>query len=303
MNVINTVLGKIPESEIKNCLSHEHICCFSEYAYKMMGSKYLDKEVLVTKSITELKRMKECYGMNLFVDCTPVNIGRDVELLKKVSEKSGVHIVCSTGFYYTDEPVLYNTDTEKLAEYMVSDAKNVNAGIIKAAVENEKISKFNEKMLNAVSIAHQKTGLPIVLHTNAKNRNGLEALEILLKNGVNANCITIGHLSDTEDIDYVLKFAEYGCFIGLDRLYANTKEEYIHNKLKMISKLIENGFKKQIILSHDELFFSGFDSLPQIKEITRFEYVFRYILPVLENDIADTIIRKNPLKMLNCCNV
>jgi len=115
--MLNTVLCRINESEAKACLCHEHICCFSEYLLKMAGKAYLDKEKLASKSIAELKRLKDAYGMNLFIDCTPVNIGRDIELLKKVSKESGVHIVCSTGFYYTDEPVLYNMSEEKLAEY------------------------------------------------------------------------------------------------------------------------------------------------------------------------------------------
>ena len=71
----------------------------------MAGKAYLDTEKIASKSIAELKRLKDTYGMNLFIDCTPVNIGRDIELLEKVSKESSVHVVCSTGFYYTDEPV------------------------------------------------------------------------------------------------------------------------------------------------------------------------------------------------------
>lgn len=298
--MLNTVLCRINESEVKACLCHEHICCFSEYLFKMTGKEYLDKEKLASKSIAELKRLKDAYGMNLFIDCTPVNIGRDIELLKKVSKESGVHIVCSTGFYYTDEPVLYNMSEEKLAEYIVADAKETNAGIIKAAVEDEKFSTFNEKLLKATALAHQKLGLPVVLHTNAHNKNGLDALEILIKNGVTPECITVGHLSDTEDVDYIIEIASYGCFIGLDRLYNNTSEDYIGKKIKIISILCELGYMDRIILSHDELFFNGFEANPQIKSKTRFDYVFKYILPRLEKEIADEIIRKNSIRMLKC---
>ncbi len=298
--VINTVLGTINESEVMACLAHEHICCFSEYLLKMSGKEYLDKEELSVKNIAELGRLKSTYGLNLFIDCTPVNIGRDIDLLKKVSKESGVHIVCSTGFYYTDEPVLYNMSEEMLAECIVADAKQTNAGIIKAAVETETISAFNEKVLKAIAIAHQKLGLPIVLHTNAHNKNGLYALDILLKCGVSPECITVGHLSDTEDVDYITEIAKCGCYIGLDRLYNNTSEEYINKKLRVIQKLCEQGFENRIILSHDELFFNGFDANPCIKNNTRFDYVFKYILPRLEEKIANTIIKKNPLRMLKC---
>ena len=102
----------------------------------------------------------------------------------------------------------------------------------------------------------------------------------------------------SEDIDYITEIANYGCFIGLDRLYDDTSEDYISKKLRIISKICERGFEKRIILSHDEQFFNGFESNPQIKETTRFDYVFKYILPRLEKEIADQIIRKNPIKML-----
>ena len=42
--MINTVLGKIDDSIIQKCLCHEHICCFSEYLFKMAGKAYLDME-------------------------------------------------------------------------------------------------------------------------------------------------------------------------------------------------------------------------------------------------------------------
>ncbi len=298
--MINTVLGSIADIDVNKVLCHEHICCFSEYLFKMADKEYLDKDELESKSIAELKRLKNAYGMNLFVDCTPVNIGRDIELLKKVSKESGVHIVCSAGFYYTDEPVLYNMSEEKLAEYIIADAKETNAGIIKAAVEKENLSIFNEKLLKATALAHKKLGLPIVLHTNAHNKNGLYALEILLQNGVSTECITVGHLSDTEDIDYITEIAKLGCYIGFDRLYDNTSDEYISKKLKVVSKLCELGYSNRIILSHDELFFNGFDAEPKMKEITRFDYVFEYILPRLKKDISNEIIMKNPLRMLKC---
>ena len=79
---VKTVLDKKKISKNTVTLSHEHICCYSEYL-NMMSKDYLDKAELVEKSADILKNMKEKYGVGLFIDCTPVNIGRNVELLKK----------------------------------------------------------------------------------------------------------------------------------------------------------------------------------------------------------------------------
>lgn len=300
--MINTVLGKIDNSIIDKCLCHEHICCFSEYVSKMIGEDYFDEKNVVKQAVKELKTLKNNHSLNLFIDCTPVNIGRNIPLLKKISTESGVHIVCSTGFYYTQEPILYGASEEIIAEYIVKDAKSVNAGVIKAAVETEEIDFFNEKLLKATALAHNDLKLPIALHTNAKNKNALKAIEILVKYNVEPNYITIGHLSDTEDFDYVLEIARLGCFIGLDRLYDNKSKEYIEKKIKTILDLCNRGFENKILLSHDESVFNGFDyiPIPLIKEKTRFSYVFEYILPKLDKTLVDLIMRKNPLNMLTC---
>ena len=295
-----TVLGDITESDLGITLSHEHICCYSDYLYQMARDKYLDKERLLNVAVDYLKSLKEKYCLNTFIDCTPVNIGRDIELLKKVSQKSEVNIVCSTGFYCTEEPVLYNSSAELIAEYIVKDTENINAGIIKCAVENETISDFNKKLLIASAIAQKTLGLPIVLHTNANNKNGLKALEILLSEGVKAQAITVGHLSDTEELEYIKQIAEIGCFIGLDRLYDNCSEKYISKKIETVAELCDAGYEDKILLSHDALFFNGFEEKPTINKCPRFSYCFDNILPKLSNQLAQKIMIEKPIKMLKC---
>lgn len=300
MPLIKTVLGDISESDLGVTLAHEHICCFSEYAYQMVGKDYLDKNALADTGTVYLKELKKKYGLATFVDCTPINIGRDVELLKRISEQSEINIICSTGFYYTDEPVLYNTSAEQLCKYMVADAYAVNAGIIKCAVENEAITRFGEKLLRACAKAHLCLGLPIVLHSNAKNRNALKALEILFSEGVNPNTVTVGHLSDTDDLEYVKSIASYGCFIGLDRLYQNTSEKYISKKTQSILELCKASYEDQILLSHDAMFFNGFEAELKIYEQPRFSYCFDYILPQLPKSLSDKLMVQNPMRMLSC---
>ena len=298
--MIKTVLGNISESELGITLVHEHICCCSDYLYQMVRNDYLDKEQLLKVAADYLKSLKEKYGLNTFIDCTPVNIGRDIALLKEVSQKSGVNIICSTGFYYTEEPVLYNSSAELIAEYIIKDAENINAGIIKCAVENEILSEFNKELLIASALAQKMLSLPIVLHTNANNKNGLKALEILLSEGVKPQAITVGHLSDTEDLEYIKQIAEIGCFIGFDRLYDNSSEEYISKKIEAIAELCNAGYEDKILLSHDALFFNGFEAKPKINEKPRFSYCSQYILPRLSKQLANEIMVKNPLKMLEC---
>lgn len=300
---INTVLGPIATSSVKKVLCHEHICCCLDYLNVMAGNAYLDKEKLESHAVNELIRLREKYDLNLFVDCSPINLGRDIELLKSVSRKSGVHIVCSSGFYYTREALLNNLDADVIAEYIVLDAKKVNSGLLKSAVESDNIDAFHEKLLLAIAKAHLKLHLPICVHTDARKRNGAKAAEILINAGVKPECITIAHLSDTDDMNYILSIAKKGCYIGFDRMYDNRTITYINAKTDSILKLCSAGYEDKILLSHDEVFFSGFQVKPDIgkaviKETPRFHYVFDFILPNLDANLSDKLIRKNPLKML-----
>ena len=183
---------------------------------------------------------------------------------------------------------------------MVTDARDVNAGIIKCAVENETINGFQEKLLRASAKAHLQTKLPIVMHTNAKNQNALKALEILFSEGVNPNAVTVGHLSDTDDLEYVKSIASYGCYIGLDRLYEKKSEEYVSKKVQSIMELCRAGYEEQILLSHDALFFNGFEAEPEIREQPRFSYCFDYVLPKLPKSLSDKLMVQNPMRMLTC---
>ena len=101
----------------------------------------------------------------------------------------------------------------------------MNAGVIKCAVEHETISPFQEKLLRACAKTQLQLGLPIVLHTNAKNQNATKALPILLSEGVTPSSVTVGHLSDTDDFDFIKNIASCGCYIGLDRLYQGISQE------------------------------------------------------------------------------
>lgn len=293
---INTVSGRKKISKNTVTLSHEHICCCSEYLGAMSKS-YLNKFELMRKAADVLNKMKEKYNLGLFIDCTPLNLGRDIELLKKVSEISGVDIVCSSGFYYNDEPVLDCMSAETLADFIVEDANNVCAGVIKAAVEYETISDFNVKLLKAAAIAQKKTGLPIVLHTNANNENGKQAVGILLNENVSPDRITVGHLSDTNNTEYIESFAKLGCFVAFDRIYDNCTEEYIKSKVNQITEICDAGYENQLLLSHDDAVFMGFCENPQIKN-PRWNYMFGNILPKLDEKTAKKISEENPIAML-----
>ncbi len=293
---IRTVLGKKKINKSTVTLSHEHICCYSEYLNRM-SKKYLSKAELIDKSAGILKDLKEKHNLGLFIDCTPLNIGRDVELLKKVSVLSGVDIVCSTGFYYCYDPILDCLSAETLAAFNEEDAANTCAGVIKAAVEHDTVSDFDFKLLKATAAAQKKTGLPIILHTNARNKNGSAAVEILLGENVDPQKTVVGHLSDTDDMEYIKSFAKLGCYVAFDRIYDVKSDSYINSKINQIIEFCEAGYESKLLLSHDDAVFMGFADNPQIKT-PRWNYMFDNIIPRLDSKLTAKVSAENPIFLL-----
>ena len=100
---VKTVLGNISPDQLGVVLPHEHACCYFEYFYTMLGNDYLDKDALCKRAAEHLIEAKKKFGISTIVDCTPVNIGRDLALIRQISRASGVHIIAASGFYYTKE--------------------------------------------------------------------------------------------------------------------------------------------------------------------------------------------------------
>lgn len=299
MSEIRTVLGNISDTEVGVVLPHEHIFCYSDYLYEMAGKRYLDKEAVFNYAVKYLGMLKDKHHLTTFIDCTPINIGRDIPFLRRLSEKTGINIICSTGFYYTDEPLLHKPDEEVLRDFICMDAMNTNAGIIKCAVEEK--TEFAGKLLRAAAMAQLKLSLPIVVHTNAKEENGLWALDILLSQGVPPRAVTISHLSDTDSMDYLKTVAARGCYLGLDRHYENQPAGYAEEKVRIIKELCASGYEDQLLLSHDGLFYSGFSSeMFTINPTPRFDYIFEHILPELPKELVKMLTVDNPLNMLRC---
>ncbi len=295
--MIRCVLGNISAEDTGLVLPHEHIVCREPCSVEMFGDAYYDSAAIQSDAVRWLSDLKAQYGLATFVDCTTPNLGRDLDLLKSVSAAAGVNIVASTGFYYGVEPMLGLLSEDYLAEAMLADIARNPIGVIKSAVEMEEVGEYQIKLLRAAAKVHLQTHLPMIVHSNANNGNGFRAANILLSCGVPATSITIGHLSDTENVDTISRIAELGCYIGLDRLGEKRHPD-------LIEAVWQRGYGRQMLLSHDELLFSPFCERPIHKKETRYGHIFADIVPELQKrgfsaqDIH-LLLHENPTRMLN----
>ena len=94
---INTVLGRISPADLGRALIHEHVLKDIVRARKTGPGRYDGAEVLrvLLPHLVQLRSQ----GCGTFVDCTPAYQGRDPDLLARLAQSSGLHILTNTGLY------------------------------------------------------------------------------------------------------------------------------------------------------------------------------------------------------------
>jgi len=83
---INTVLGPIAPEDLGGTLVHEHIAAgYPGWECDPLSRPY-DRGKMAKICLRALEPVKS-YGLNSIIDATMVDLSRDVDLLKEVSEK------------------------------------------------------------------------------------------------------------------------------------------------------------------------------------------------------------------------
>src|SRR5258708_16120120 len=116
-------------------------------------------------------------GCTTFIDCTPSYLGRDAELLQRLSSASGLNIITNTGYYgaaaekYLPHHVYIET-AEQIASRWVNEwtngihATSIRPQFLKTGVDKAPLTVVQRKVIEAPPIAHLATALPTRSHTH-----------------------------------------------------------------------------------------------------------------------------------------
>ena len=289
----------------------------SRNPYFVLDNLRLDEEDV---AVEELFHFRAAGGTTM-VDATPVSIGRDPEALNRVGIKSGVKLVTGCGFYTGDTHPAYlkEQSVNEIAEIMLRDIQEgidgtrFRAGVIGEIGTSAEILPGEKKVLAAAGIAQSKTGLGVHVHTYPWGKEGLEAIEILKKNGADAGKITIDHVDVDINIDYCVSLVKTGAFIEFDNF---GKEFYIDaadrkdfaggafmtdvDRVKALKQLIEKGCADHILLTCDVCL----KTLIHRYGGWGYDHVLSHIVSMMrdfdiDENAIETIIRKNPANFLD----
>jgi phosphotriesterase-related protein len=308
---VNTVLGPISPSEMGKTLVHEHIMFGFGGWYANYTLTPFKRDWCIETSLSIVEALK-AHGVNTVIDATPNDCGRDPEVLREISERSGIHIICSTGLYSEAEgapgyfkvrQLFTGNAIEEISELFLAEITQgigktgIKAGVIKVATGDGIISRYEEMILKAAARTQKETGIPILTHTGGAATMGIEQTDLLISEGANPKRIVIGHISGSADIEYHLAIIEKGVFIAFDRLGLPIYT-YDDMPTACLIGLIGIGKEGRIMMSHDNIWhFLGRNPINPSPT-----YIFDHVVPRLKkagitDDKIDTIMIDNPMNL------
>jgi phosphotriesterase-related protein len=303
---VMTVLGPINASRLGFTLTHEHVLVDFIGANKVNRNRYDPKEVLAT-ALPYLKEVQSA-GCKTFVDCTPAFIGRDVMLLRQLSESTGLHIITTTGYYgaaqekYIPQHAYVET-AEQLSARWISEWKNgiedttVKPGLIKLGVDRGPLTEVQFKLVDAAALTHLATGLTIGIHTG-DGKAAVQQLKILERRNVSPAARIWIHAQNEKDTSYHIDAAQRGSWISFDGVNENSVDEYV----SLLQLMKKNKLLKSVLVSQD----SGWYHVGEPKggKFNGYTSIFSQLIPALrksgfrQSDI-DTVFVENPAKALS----
>jgi phosphotriesterase-related protein len=334
MKIIQTVAGAISPDKCSMVLSHEHLfidltnqagkqapsrpLTAADYDDLMRDPYALRDNLLLNEFDCAAAECRDlaAAGCNTVVDCTTYEIGRDPELLKRLSQESNTNIVMGCGFYTADthkEDFLnasVEEATDKLLEEISCGINGVKPGIIGEIGTSKTILPSEYKALKVAAAVQRQSGLAVQVHIYPWADNGLEASRVLIDNGADPAKIVVCH-SDVElDMKYIFELLKMGVYVEIDNIgkefvpdengFAGGRFAKDTERAVAAAEIINKGFGSQLLITNDICLKC------MIKKYggRGYTHLFNNIVPMKVNlgipadYIKQVVLRENPLKML-----
>lgn len=270
MAQVQTIRGPVDTGALGRVLIHEHIFLMDmEYTYNYRPDFFEDETI--ARAAARLNALKAA-GIDTIIDLTVLGLGRHAPSLAGVAQQTELNIIVSTGAYsFNDVPApfqfygpgLLKDAPEPMIAHFLRDitqgiaGTGIKAGELKCAIDEPGLTPGVERIMRAVAQTNRMTGTPITVHTAPLKETGLIVQQVLAEEGVDLEDVVIGHCGDTRDVDYLMKLADKGSILGMDRFgvnFAITMED----RVRTIAGMVKRGYAGQLTLSHDCCCWSDF---------------------------------------------
>jgi phosphotriesterase-related protein len=254
MSTLYTTLGPKKASELGLILPHEHV--FVDLGpIEAENWRRAEAEAVIALMGPELEAAARS-GVTAVVECTPVGVGRRVDIVRAVSEAVQMPLVVATGIYrepWVPEWAVVASEDE-VANWMYKELTDqiagtgVRAAWIKLSAGDDGITPVEAKLLRAAARAGQATNAVIGSHT-IQGRVVRDQLDILEEAGYTPDRFIWIHTQAEPDFSLHLEMAARGAWLEYDAIGA--PEWTLDDWVTMIQRVVDAGYAEQLLLSHD----------------------------------------------------
>ena len=220
----------------------------------------LSDEDTAIEEVREYKR----HGGNTIVELTSIGLKRDPMALRRVSERTGVHIIMGTAYYQR----VYHPDNmdqrsvEDLTATIVKDVvegvydSGIRSGIIgEVGINGDPLITNELKSMRAAARASRLTGAPICIHLGGKGVEKHTVLDIVADEGVDLSRVILGHCDGiATDLQFMLELLARGVYAAFDNL-GREPEIVVPSRTARVAEaippLLDSGYEDRVLLSQD----------------------------------------------------
>jgi phosphotriesterase-related protein len=267
MKIVRTVRGDIAPEELGITAPHEHLYCDQRLC--RAGSDFPGSyaKMVLTDPDRVVAELADFYtaGGRAIAEMTAHGWGRDVAVLKHISERSDIHVIAISGFYVESchPEFVAEASIEELEEILVqeitigADDTDIRTGLLKSGISRPIIEGPEEKCARAVARAQKRTGVAITTHTSASSRFeveggnvGMQHLDLFESEGVDPARVIIGHTDENGDIRQLVVLAQRGAYIQFDVI---GKIHWLldETRVELLRQLVDKGYEDHLMLSSD----------------------------------------------------
>jgi phosphotriesterase-related protein len=302
---IDTVTGPVAAASLGTTLMHEHVLVDFIGAAGVRRDRY-DADVVFKRALPHLERVRQL-GCETLVDCTPAYLGRDAQLLKRLSEASGLRIVTNTGLYGAANdkhlPAFAFTETaDQLAARWTREAEegidgtSVRPGLMKIGVDQAPLSDVDATLVRAAALTARKTGLPIASHTGS-GAAAMAELDLIEAGEVHPASFIWVHAQSEKNASFHVRAARRGAWVEFDGVSPSSVDRHVDLVVAMKSA----GLLDRVLVSHDAGWYHVGE--PDGGSFRPFDTVFTQFVPALKragfsDEEIRTLLVTNPARAL-----
>ena len=269
---VMTVGGPVDARDLGVTLAHEHAFAdLRPYDEQARDPLDLDPEAVVAVVLPYLEEIR-ALGVRTFVDATAVGLGRRPDVLRRLAEASGLHVVTTTGAYLAAggrfiPPYVRTASADALARRWVGEwergigGTDVRPGLVKIGVEGGPLTDLEATVVRAAARTHRETGLLIAAHVGpwgepapgALSASAVAQLDLLEAEGVGPSAWVWVHAQNEADGEQHVRAARRGAWVSFDGYRPGDEARYV----ALVTRMRDAGLLGRVLVSQDAGWYSA----------------------------------------------